>query len=87
MVLQISIRRERFIETVKHYRENGLKSRFLRKKKLLGFAIDDYMEYLKVIRIVAEKVTKEGEVEFTPRDVDKALWQEDKENGDHLVEK
>lgn len=65
-------------------RKWGLKSRFLRKKKLLGFTIDDYIEYLSIIRAIAEKISKESEVEFTPRDLDKALWQEDKENGGPL---
>lgn len=59
-------------------------SKFFRKKKLLGFTIDDYMEYLRVIQTIAQKVSEETGVEFTLRDVDKALWQEDKENGGPL---
>jgi len=61
-----------------------LDSRFFRKRKLVGFTIDDYIEYLRVIRKIARKVSEESGTEFTPRDVDKALWQEDKENGGPL---
>jgi len=56
-----------------------LNSRFFRKKKLIGLTIDDYVEYLAIVRRVAGEVSGEEGVEFTPRDVDKALWQEDKE--------
>lgn len=64
------------------FRSNlGFNSRFFRKKKLVGFTVDDYMDYLSIIRRIAEKVSEESGIEFTPRDVDKALWQEDKENG------
>lgn len=61
-----------------------MNSRFFRKEKLVGFTVDDYMEYLAIIRRIAEKVSLESGVEFTPREVDKALWQEDKENGGPL---
>ena len=59
-------------------------SRFFERKKLVGFTVDDYLEYLRIIQKIAETVSKEMGTIFKARDVDKALWQEDKENGGPL---
>ena len=60
-------------------------SRFFERKKLVGFTVKDYLEYLEIIRKMAETVYKETGIHFTPRDVDKALWEEDQENGGPLA--
>jgi len=59
-------------------------SRFFEKKKLTGFTVRDYLEYLRIIRKVVKILSKNIGKHFTARDVDRALWQEDKENGGKL---
>jgi len=72
------------------YRNRGVfqerfgSSWFFGRKKLVGLTVEDYLEYLRIIRRMAETVSREEGIPFTPRDVDKALWQEDKENGGPL---
>lgn len=65
-------------------REKFGPSRFFERKKLVGFTVEDYLEYLRIIRKMAETISKETGIVFKARDVNKALWQEDRENGGPL---
>ena len=72
------------------YRNRGVledvcgSSRFFEKKKLTGFTVSDYLEYLRIIRKVAKILSKSIGRHFTAREIEKTLWQEDKENGGKL---
>ena len=72
------------------YRNRGVleeacgSSRLFEKKKLTGFTVRDYLEYLRIIRKVAKILSKKIGKHFSAREVEKALWQEDKENGGKL---